>query len=1369
MSLFGTDMSSGVREELCRRAKIIPSGYGPWTHARIPWARVSPCVHIVGKGDSHRVSSILFGGKLNTLNKSYNVNTNNRLGPYGSSYEGSKRNTPEPGITSVKVEEKGTMGGIKKVTIDFNVWDHKQLLDYELNVMTLGKHLMVEWGWNVDTKGSSVATNLGGSQTDVSRTDSDLSCVIRSKQSKEKFNYDCIRGLITNFNWSINSFGGFDCTIEVTSKGTTYLSTPTETATMHSGCDEDPDDTREDADADKVHRPNMEQPFAFLRQRLKKTWDDEVPLENSNAVGKGYIGMAAVFDKELGFMDWVAAFFSSEPTNAELDYYITWDYFEEYVVNRKLAPIFDSLAPKTDTGQSDPGQDKCSGAVSNNPQVWRKIWNKWRAAIDIQPRKKDLPYMLDSRGSVLRNSGFLMSADPMKCLLPGQEHWRLAPIRFTGVGSIMAWIGGQAAYAGGYLMALPGAIDVSASWSGISVSVDWQACEDAAEAAQKEAEDDINMAMADKNVQQATVDLMAEFRRFDPENGNGTGGKGLLSNMMLNLAFIEETVNDSDDLSDFMDTILKGISDSCGNYWDLLMVEDPDNAQVIRVIDQNYRTESTEVNGFWFNGIGRKSVARAISIETDIDSKMAAMVMYGSNKKEEKQNMGGQAATEYAIWGKGVTDLVLSDIAMRDSKGQEPGVDCCNTSVAGDSDVLKHAWGGYFKSAEEVANEVNEDSTEGMNTSMKKLLYMADPHVGFPSRDGTGSPTKHTGGDTTITIPLKVSLTIDGISGLKWGNIFGFDKHTPLPKRYLDYSFQITKVEHEITPEDWTTSVNSIMRPYKCKGSLSGISNCSSNQGSLPGGIVPTTADVIDFDIIEVLPEKDPDTDPDLKKDVEDGNDPVDMIKLEMIPVQLIPNEIEMDGPTKVPCPCQDGSFHMDCCDGVTPSDDDDIILVTPIIPIDPILVTGEKTGCQCPDGSFNESCCPHKDPEPKTTITPLECKIDKPPDIIPTPGKTDPIETTIITNNKKPPEDVIIEDVVEEEDCEDWGKLGAIAEQGNIIFWPQIFYKDVWYYELRRHQKYCFYYDLYLWHGKDSETGKPAFSAMYPPSSMPVKNLFGIYNLFSAEMINRRSSLKSVMQVTGRKKKIVKANSNIVKYDIMYGIADTQKSELTPGEIDSPGLYHDTHIKFFRSDQPYEAWGQGWANGGMKAWNKWNEKKGKANYVVHGQNRSNGSETWLQKAIMERMVMAVRSPFHSTLINNYKSFMKGYSGDVQKNKSNWGNTTQEGMHSWWSREQLLSQANKNKKGRADIGWNPDFLQIINAHGFENAMSYKMDYGAGGSQDEAGWIINPEGVAGTAWTQLIDQWNRAIKDAEYNNRRVYTTTGHRGGISDQTT
>lgn len=59
-------------------------------------------------------------------------------------------------------------------------------------------------------------------------------------------------------------------------------------------------------------------------------------------------------------------------------------------------------------------------------------------------------------------------------------------------------------------------------------------------------------------------------------------------------------------------------------------------------------------------------------------------------------------------------------------------------------------------------------------------------------------------------LPVTLSLTLDGISGMYPGYVFKIDY---LPKRYIDNNtiFRIKCVSHSITDSDWTTTIEANM------------------------------------------------------------------------------------------------------------------------------------------------------------------------------------------------------------------------------------------------------------------------------------------------------------------------------------------------------------------------------------------------------------------------------------------------------------------------------------------------------------------------------------------------------------------------------
>ena len=64
-------------------------------------------------------------------------------------------------------------------------------------------------------------------------------------------------------------------------------------------------------------------------------------------------------------------------------------------------------------------------------------------------------------------------------------------------------------------------------------------------------------------------------------------------------------------------------------------------------------------------------------------------------------------------------------------------------------------------------------------------------------------------------IPIKLTLTIYGISSLNNGDLFRVDY---LPKQFRDLVFfQVSKVTHQVTTSGWTTQLETTMRLYPDK------------------------------------------------------------------------------------------------------------------------------------------------------------------------------------------------------------------------------------------------------------------------------------------------------------------------------------------------------------------------------------------------------------------------------------------------------------------------------------------------------------------------------------------------------------------------
>lgn len=159
------------------------------------------------------------------------INLRRGIGPEGAYGLGGTEELgyrPMPGLTSVVVDTKGTLGSLREAIINFKVWNLNQLNVVEALYFRLGYSMLLEWG---HTQFFSNVNQVGGSRTGTFTTNTygiDPFKKLRKeviqqsigKRGKElSGNYDAMLGVVTNFTWSFNQEGGYDCTVKLIGLG----------------------------------------------------------------------------------------------------------------------------------------------------------------------------------------------------------------------------------------------------------------------------------------------------------------------------------------------------------------------------------------------------------------------------------------------------------------------------------------------------------------------------------------------------------------------------------------------------------------------------------------------------------------------------------------------------------------------------------------------------------------------------------------------------------------------------------------------------------------------------------------------------------------------------------------------------------------------------------------------------------------------------------------------------------------------------------------------------------------------------------------------------------------------------------------------
>jgi GH24 family phage-related lysozyme (muramidase) len=136
---------------------------------------------------------------------------------------------PMPGLTSVQIETTGRLGSLRQATISFKVWNMNQLNVVEALYFRLGYSMLLEWGHtqyfentnNFKTNGIYGIDNpfaAGLRKEGVQQA-------VAKKAKQTSGNYDGMLGIVSNFTWSFNQDGGYDCTVKLVGLGAVMDST----------------------------------------------------------------------------------------------------------------------------------------------------------------------------------------------------------------------------------------------------------------------------------------------------------------------------------------------------------------------------------------------------------------------------------------------------------------------------------------------------------------------------------------------------------------------------------------------------------------------------------------------------------------------------------------------------------------------------------------------------------------------------------------------------------------------------------------------------------------------------------------------------------------------------------------------------------------------------------------------------------------------------------------------------------------------------------------------------------------------------------------------------------------------------------------
>ena len=264
MNILGQPFSPWVTEQINTRQSSLGNSTNLNTtnllyqNSKTPWLRLASSVNINQtpendgvfnkllnygfdgsqiRGDNVAKNFILQGGVSKIVGNSGSpnkgLNTQNELfnGAYGWGGLDQRGYAPMPGITGATVQYYKS-GALSKATITMKCFSRNQLALMDVLYMRPGYNLLLEFGWStyLNNEGSletfdnflSPALSFVFNpyvESSESPNHYDVLNLIQKERYTRKGNYEGVFGKVSNYNWSFNPDGSYDCSVNLTGMG----------------------------------------------------------------------------------------------------------------------------------------------------------------------------------------------------------------------------------------------------------------------------------------------------------------------------------------------------------------------------------------------------------------------------------------------------------------------------------------------------------------------------------------------------------------------------------------------------------------------------------------------------------------------------------------------------------------------------------------------------------------------------------------------------------------------------------------------------------------------------------------------------------------------------------------------------------------------------------------------------------------------------------------------------------------------------------------------------------------------------------------------------------------------------------------------
>lgn len=324
---------------------------------------------------------------------------------------------------------------------------------------------------------------------------------------------------------------------------------------------------------------------------------------------------------------------------------------------------------------------------------------------------------------------------------------------------------------------------------------------------------------------------------FDVPNTNSRAG--FLSNLYVNVDLVQKVfVDESDTVEEAVKRLLNEMTKAAGDIWNFKIQENPLNPSELQVIDMNYvdpndldevqsaaigNSENESDRIFSFGGAySGKSIISSISFQSKLTDQIAYKHFIARNSAEENVTANEDTNAGVPYMFRPYRDRLFDGLRTPPERDYEFDTDDERDARKEEEEEKAEKLQEKYEKMQALINNITSDVSEGgfqsgivfYDEDGKELLveYLNRP-IGKFKEDGSGKLIPEFTENKTRYVPiypLEITVGVDGMSGFIPGMCFTLES---LPAMYKDNGvFQIVEVSHELSADEWTTSLRCFFR-----------------------------------------------------------------------------------------------------------------------------------------------------------------------------------------------------------------------------------------------------------------------------------------------------------------------------------------------------------------------------------------------------------------------------------------------------------------------------------------------------------------------------------------------------------------------------